>query len=41
MSNKADVEYGVSLMSAVKAEALVRRARSLVEIAVRVVRLNG
>lgn len=40
VSNKADVEY-VSLMSAVKAEALVRRARSLVEIAVRVVRLNG
>ncbi|MBB1513267.1 hypothetical protein H5399_12420 [Tessaracoccus sp. MC1627] len=41
VSNKADVEHGVSLMSAVKAEALVRRARSLVEIAVRVVRLNG
>lgn len=39
--SKADVEYGVTLIPAVKAEALVRRARSLVELAVRIVRLNG
>lgn len=41
VSSKADVEFGVTLVSAVKAEALVRRARSLVELAVRIVRLNG
>ncbi|MGB3956052.1 MAG: hypothetical protein WBL05_12345 [Brooklawnia sp.] len=41
ISSKADVEYGVTLIAAVKAEALVRRARSLVELAVRIVRLNG
>jgi hypothetical protein len=41
VSSKAAVEYGVTLISAVKAAALVRRARSLVELAVRVVRLNG
>jgi hypothetical protein len=41
VSSKADVEYGVTLISAVKAGALVRRARSLVEIAVRIVRLKG
>lgn len=41
VSSKADVEYGVTLVAAAKAESLVRRARSLVELAVRVVRLNG
>lgn len=41
VSSKADVEYGVTLISAAKAEALLRRARSLVELAVRIVRLNG
>jgi hypothetical protein len=41
VSSKAAVEYGVTLISAAKAEALVRRARSLVELAVRIVRLNG
>lgn len=41
VSSKAAVEYGVTLISAVKAEALVRRARSLFELAVRIVRLNG
>lgn len=41
VSSKADVEYGVTLIPAVKAEALLRRARSLVELAVRIVRLNG
>ena len=40
-SSKAAVEYGVTLIAAVKAEALVRRARSLIELAVRIVRLNG
>ena len=39
--SKADVEYGVTLIPAVKAEALLRRARSLVELAIRIVRLNG
>lgn len=41
LSSKADVEYGVALISAAKAEALVRRARALVDPATRVVRLNG
>lgn len=41
VSSKAAVEYGVTLISAVKAEALVRRARSIVVLAVRIVRLNG
>lgn len=41
ISSKAAVEYGVTLIPAVKAEALVRRARSLVELALRIVRLNG
>ena len=41
VSSKAAVEYGVTLISAVKAAALLRRARSLVELAVRIVRLNG
>lgn len=41
VSSKADVEYGVTLISAPKAEMLLRRARNLVELAVRIVRLNG
>ena len=41
VSSKAAVEYGVTLIPATKAEALVRRARSLVELAVRIVRLSG
>lgn len=41
ISNKAAVEYGVTLIAAAKAEALVRRGRSLVELAVRIVRFNG
>lgn len=39
--SKADVEYGITLIPGAKAESLVRRARSLVELAVRIVRLNG
>lgn len=39
--SKADVEYGVTLIPGAKAEALVRRARALVELAVRIVRLHG
>ena len=41
VSSKADVEYGVTLIAPAKAGALVRRARTLVELAVRIVRLNG
>lgn len=41
LSSKADVEYGVTLISSTKAESLVRRARALVDVATRVVRLNG
>lgn len=41
ISSKADIEYGVTLISAAKAEPLVRRSRRLVELAVQVVRLNG
>jgi HEPN domain-containing protein len=37
---KVDVEYGVSLMQKAKADALIRRARSLVQLAVEVVRLG-
>jgi HEPN domain-containing protein len=37
---KADVEYGANLVTATKAEALVRRARTLVELAVAIVRLG-
>jgi HEPN domain-containing protein len=40
LSAKGDVEYGVALVTAVKAESLVRRARSLVELAVQIVRLG-
>lgn len=41
ISSKADVEYGVLLLPAAKAEPLVRRARSLVELAVAIVRLGN
>ena len=40
LSAKGDVEYGVALVTAAKAESLVRRARTLVELAVHVVRLG-
>ena len=33
VSSKADVEYGVTIIAAVKAEALVRRSRRLVDLA--------
>lgn len=41
LSSKADVEYGVALLPAAKAEPLVRRARDLVELAVNIVRLGN
>ena len=41
ISSKAGIEYGVALISATKAEPLVRRARRLVELAVQIVRLNA
>lgn len=40
LSAKADVEYGVGLVTRTKSETLGRRARSLVELAVQVVRLG-
>ena len=40
LSAKADVEYGVALVTAAKAESLVRRARALLELAVQIVRLG-
>lgn len=40
LSAKGDVEYGVALVTAAKAETLVRRARSLLELAVQIVRLG-
>lgn len=40
LSAKGDVEYGVALVTAAKAEPLVRRARTLVELAVQIVRLR-
>ncbi len=41
ISAKTDVEYGTTLVTGAKAEPLVRRARTLVELATRVVRLGG
>ena len=38
---KAGVEYGTALLSATKAEPLVRRAQRLVELAIQIVRLGG
>jgi uncharacterized protein (UPF0332 family) len=40
LSAKSDVEYGVALITAAKAESLVRRARTLFELAVQIVRLG-
>jgi HEPN domain-containing protein len=40
LSAKGDVEYGVALINATRAESLLRRARTLVEVAVQVVRLG-
>ena len=40
VSAKSDVEYGVALITAAKAEPLVRRARTLVGLAVQIVRLG-
>lgn len=37
---KGDVEYGVGLVTATKAETLVRRARMLVDLAISIVRLG-
>jgi HEPN domain-containing protein len=37
---KTDVEYGTDLVTAAKAEPLVRRARFLIELAVAVIRLG-
>jgi hypothetical protein len=38
---KGDVEYGTALLTATKAEPLVRRAQLLVDLAVQRVRLGG
>lgn len=40
LSAKGDVEYGVALVTRTKAESLVRRARTLVDVGVQVVRLG-
>ena len=40
ISAKGEVEYGTALITAAKAESLVRRARTLVELAVEIVRLG-
>lgn len=40
LSAKADVDYGVALVTATKAETLVRRARTLLQLAVQIVRLG-
>lgn len=40
ISAKADVEYGTELVEAAKATALVRRARTVVELAVQIVKLG-
>lgn len=40
LSVKSDVEYGVALVTAAESEALVRRARTLVDLAVHIVRLG-
>lgn len=37
---KGDVEYGTELVTAIKAEPLIRRARTLVELAIEIVRLG-
>jgi HEPN domain-containing protein len=40
LASKGDVEYGTDLMTSAKAEPLVRRARTLVDVALAVVRLG-
>ncbi|MDP9317874.1 MAG: HEPN domain-containing protein [Actinomycetota bacterium] len=40
LSAKGDVEYGVAIVTRAKAELLVRRTRTLVELAVQIVRLR-
>lgn len=40
ISAKSDVEYGVALVTVAKANPLVRRARTLVDLAVQIVRLG-
>ena len=40
ISAKGDVEYGVALVQKAKAQALIRQARSLVQLTVEVVRLG-
>jgi HEPN domain-containing protein len=40
LSAKGEVEYGVALVTPAKAEALVRRARVLLEVAIQIVRLG-
>ena len=40
VSAKSAVEYGTALITAAKAEPLIRRARTLVELAVQIVRLG-
>lgn len=40
ISAKSEVEYGVGLVTATKAEPLVRRAKTLVDLAVQIVRLG-
>ena len=40
ISAKADVEYGTELVDAAKATALVRRARTLTDLAVQIVKLG-
>jgi hypothetical protein len=41
ISAKGEVEYGTALLTATKAEPLVRRAQLLVELAARIVRLGS
>ncbi|WP_166350632.1 hypothetical protein [Phytoactinopolyspora limicola] len=41
VSAKGEVEYGVALITSSKAEPLVRRAQSLVALAVQIVRLGS
>ncbi|SDU47357.1 hypothetical protein [Jiangella alkaliphila] len=38
---KGDVEYGTNVVTATRAEPLVRRARTLVELAIAIVRLGS
>jgi HEPN domain-containing protein len=40
LAAKGDVEYGTALISSTKAEPLVRRARTLVDLAIEIVRLG-